>query len=92
MAVSTSQRFTHIAAGPNRSCGLTADGSAWCWGDANIGDGQGNARTTPVAVAGNHHFRSLAINSETTCAVDHGGRRLVSGGSNDTGALGIPLK
>jgi alpha-tubulin suppressor-like RCC1 family protein len=32
-AVLTDRRFTALALGGSHSCGLTADGQAWCWGD-----------------------------------------------------------
>jgi alpha-tubulin suppressor-like RCC1 family protein len=37
--VTTTLRFTSIAAGTNHTCALTADGAAWCWGATNLGRG-----------------------------------------------------
>ena len=43
-----------IGAGGHKTCALTSDGSAYCWGDnlyGQVGDGTTTARTTPVAVS-----------------------------------------
>ena len=63
VAVAGDLHFVHLAAGNNPSCGLTADGCAWCGGEGyggNLGDGTTGQRLTPVSVAGGHRFVSLS--------------------------------
>ena len=54
----------------NRTCGLLADGTAYCWGEGEfggLGDGESANRPYPVAVAGRLKFTSLALGSVWTC-------------------------
>lgn len=55
-AMPAGTRFTALAAGGNHTCGLTADGTAWCWGSDTVGQlgdatppGDANANTSKVA-------------------------------------------
>ena len=54
--------FTALAAGNGHTCGITTDGSAYCWGDVVIGPDQCHrgitCSTTPVRVPGNIRFRT----------------------------------
>ncbi len=46
--------FTRIAAGSLHTCGLTASGALYCWGDnllGQLGDGTNTDRLQPVRVA-----------------------------------------
>jgi alpha-tubulin suppressor-like RCC1 family protein len=58
-------------------CGLTAQGTAYCWG-ANSG-GQlglgtaGGVHTAPEAVTGGLKFKAVAVGGEHTCALDTDG-------------------
>jgi len=62
--------FDTIVAGRLHACGLTADGSAWCWGAAGLsGDGSREKRLVPVLVAGAERFRSLTAGSGVTCGI-----------------------
>jgi alpha-tubulin suppressor-like RCC1 family protein len=68
--------FTSLAVGSYHACGLTADGTAYCWGDN--GNGQlGNGATTdvrhPVAVSGGLRFASLSAGASYTCGVTTAG-------------------
>lgn len=66
-----------ISAGNFISCGLTDDGSAYCWGqshEGNMGNGSwdtGNPHPSPELVAGSHHFSSISVGSQA-CAVSTG--------------------
>jgi alpha-tubulin suppressor-like RCC1 family protein len=47
-------RFVAVGAGGAHSCGLTADGTAYCWGDnslGQLGNGAEAASAVPVPVA-----------------------------------------
>jgi len=54
------------------TCGVTAPGAAYCWGDnddGELGDGTRTQRTTPTPVAGGLAFRSFAVGTVHTCGV-----------------------
>jgi alpha-tubulin suppressor-like RCC1 family protein len=61
-----------ISAGDYHSCGLTAEGQAWCWGHnayAQLGDGTTNSSLVPVAVQTELRFARIAAGQQRTCAV-----------------------
>lgn len=65
--------FEKIFAGVTHTCGLTAEGAAWCWGRNNFGRLGNNSERDPtaaVAVAGGHVFTDLALGLFHTCGVD----------------------
>jgi alpha-tubulin suppressor-like RCC1 family protein len=48
--------FTALRAGAYHVCGLTSNGSAYCWGDnesGQLGDGSYKPSAKPTPVAGN---------------------------------------
>ena len=59
-------------------CGLTADGTAYCWGSNDAGElglgMAGEAQSQPAPVSGDHRFRAIAVGGEHTCALDTQGR------------------
>src|SRR5690606_3576094 len=68
-----------IAAGDRQSCGLEADGQAWCWGEVG-GAGFGSFeqddpeyRNFPRPVGGALRFRHLALGESGGCGVSTGG-------------------
>jgi hypothetical protein len=67
-------RYRAVSTGWATACALTVDDRAWCWGgvelDSRLGDGSTSASETPVAVSGDHRFRSIAAGYATACAVD----------------------
>ena len=70
LRVRGSQRFVQLEVGEEHSCGLTAAGQAWCWGensDGESGDGSGIDRSSPVAVADAHVFDALSLGSFHSC-------------------------
>ncbi len=82
--------FTAVFPGRRHSCGLTAAGSAYCWGwddYGQLGDGTTNASLTPVPVASGLTFASLSPYSFHTCGVTTDGVPYCWGG-NDVGQLG----
>ena len=53
LAVNTALRFTSLALGWDHTCGLTADGEAYCWGSnssGQLGTGDTVARAAPARV------------------------------------------
>jgi alpha-tubulin suppressor-like RCC1 family protein len=61
--VATDQRFVSLTSGGKFTCGLTAEGNAYCWGansNGMLGDGTTLDRSAPVAVAGGLRFTALS--------------------------------
>jgi alpha-tubulin suppressor-like RCC1 family protein len=82
--------FVTVTAGLNHTCGLTADGLAYCWGRntfGQLGVGDTTRRLTPVAVAGGLRFASLRAMSLHTCGLTGLGAAYCWG-LNDSGQLG----
>lgn len=84
--------FTAVTAGRSHTCGLTADGRAYCWGANFAGQlGKGPADTagalTPVAIAADLRFISLSAAFDNTCGVTTAGTPLCWG-DNQWGQLG----
>jgi alpha-tubulin suppressor-like RCC1 family protein len=79
-----------VTAGGFHSCGLSADGRAWCWGLGNFGElgtGDTASHRRPVAVAGPRRYRQISAGTYHTCAV--GSDSLAyCWGQNDYGQLG----
>jgi alpha-tubulin suppressor-like RCC1 family protein len=79
-----------VVAGGEHSCGLSAEGRAYCWGanDAGqLGDGSTASSSKPVAVTGGHEFLALTAGDQYTCGLrlDHS---IVCWGANESGQLG----
>jgi alpha-tubulin suppressor-like RCC1 family protein len=88
--VAGGRAFARVFAGATHTCGLAADGTAWCWGDnasGQLGDGTTGRRNAPVAVSGGLRFGTLSAGAEHTCGVAADGAAWCWGG-NATGALG----
>ena len=90
-----------VAAGPDQwysvsneaqmhSCGIAADGRAYCWGGnqfGQLGDSTTTRRATPVAVSGGLVFESLTAGTAHTCGLTPEGRAYCWG-ENSYGQLG----
>ena len=84
VAVRAGLRFQSLAVGDQHTCGLSVDGTAWCWGDNRngaLGDRTRVTRVSPVAVAGRLRFKSISA-SGITCAVAESGILYCWGGSS----------
>ena len=79
-----------LVAGDEFSCALRATGAVLCWGrndKGQLGDGGGESRPQPVAVAPIEDGVSLASSSAQACAVRRTGA-VVCWGANEGGQLG----
>lgn len=78
--VAGGRSFAAGCTGQFHSCALEPSGQAWCWGRGSAGQlGAGSNAVkeislTPVAVSGNHVFRSITCGAWHTCALDDQGR------------------
>jgi alpha-tubulin suppressor-like RCC1 family protein len=73
----------------DHTCGLTATGSAYCWGyngDGQLGNGTFTNSLLRVAVNGGHTFDSLALGSSHSCGKV--GTQVWCWGHNGSGQLG----
>src|SRR5438046_5485361 len=82
--------FTAVNAGESHTCGVTAVGAAYCWGNnsnGRLGDGTTTDRLTPVLVAGGVSFAAVSAGVNFTCGVTAPGAAYCWG-RNVTGELG----
>jgi len=81
--------WASLTAGEQHTCGLTNDGTAYCWGfsPGGLGDGSSAERNTPTAVGGGLTFASLAAGAFHTCGLTIDGTAYCWGW-NGTGQLG----
>lgn len=80
--------FAAVSAGYGRSCGLLVDGAAYCWGQSDLGDGNGSGSSSvPVAVTGEHVFASISAGNQHVCGLTTSGQIYCWGTGRD-GQLG----
>ena len=95
-------RFDTLALGLAHTCGLLADGTAYCWGsnsDGQLGTGSiGGVSGVPVAVATALRFTALTADGVHTCGLTTTGQTYCWGGnasgqlgSGGTAASGVPV-
>jgi len=81
--------FVEVTAGEAHSCGITAAGAAYCWGDnwaGQLGTGNNNPSATPAAVTGGRVFTSIRAGSYHTCGLV--GTAIYCWGYDGNGGLG----
>jgi alpha-tubulin suppressor-like RCC1 family protein len=90
VAVSGGFTFTQITGGGSHTCGLTADGTAYCWGSGasgQLGDNSTSRQQTPVPVATGLRFTTIDAGANHTCGLTGDGTAYCWG-SNTRGQLG----
>jgi alpha-tubulin suppressor-like RCC1 family protein len=83
--------FAVISAGGTHTCALTADGTAYCWGNniwGQLGDSSTVSREQPKPVRGAPALASLVAGADYTCGLSSAGAAFCWG-HNHTGQLGI---
>jgi len=101
LAVAGGLTFSSLSAGWGPTCAVTANGSAYCWGDnldgaLGVGADTGNVQScslgpcsyTPLAVAGGLAFTTLGAGNLYACGLTSSGAAYCWG-DNSTGELGI---
>ncbi len=82
--------FRAISAGYAHSCGVSVDGTAYCWGrndHGQVGDGTFKHSSVPVPVAGDVKFASISAGIHHTCGVAESGIAY-RWGLNESGQIG----
>jgi alpha-tubulin suppressor-like RCC1 family protein len=82
--------FAMVRAGGAHTCGVTSDGTAYCWGDnssGQLGNGTLTNTATPAPVAGGLSFSTVSTGDKHTCGVTSGGTTYCWG-DNSSGQLG----
>lgn len=83
-------RFASLSVGAYQTCGLTDDGTAWCWGfndHGQLGDGTMGSRGEPTPVSGDLRWSQLSVGRLHTCGLAMDGK-VYCWGRNDQGQLG----
>ena len=90
--VSGGLTFQSLSAGTDHTCGITANGVAYCWGNngqGQLGNGGTANRAKPVPVSSGLTFRSVSGGASHTCGITTGGA-VYCWGYNAFGTLGVP--
>ncbi|NBY46341.1 MAG: hypothetical protein EBQ56_00920, partial [Proteobacteria bacterium] len=94
VAVVSEVSFASLVAGWVHTCGLTAQGEAYCWGDrysGQVGDGPVSGyertRTSPVKVSGGLKFSTMVAGGNHTCGLTSSGTAYCWG-QNSSGQIG----
>ena len=90
VAVAGGLNFVAVSTGYSHTCGVTAGGAAYCWGDNSVGelgDGTTTNRASPVAVAGGLSFSAISAGTRFSCGLATSGA-VYCWGENTHGQLG----
>ncbi|HEX6432968.1 MAG TPA: hypothetical protein VFZ87_01940, partial [Gemmatimonadales bacterium] len=83
-----------LGVGDYHTCGITADGAAWCWGEntyGQLGDGTTTNRTSAVAVQGGRLFSQITAGLGHTCGLTTAGA-IYCWGYGSSGSMGDNLR
>ena len=89
-AVSGSVVFRQLASMWDHTCGVTAEGRAYCWGSnlsGQLGDGSRTTRFAPRQVAGGVHFDRVSVGAGHSCG-ESAANQAWCWGANNQGQLG----
>jgi alpha-tubulin suppressor-like RCC1 family protein len=81
--------FQTVSAGAAHTCGISATGNTYCWGEGSmgrLGSGADRSSAVPVLVDGGLIFSALSAGGESTCALT--GFAAFCWGSNNARQLG----
>jgi len=85
-------RFQSVTMGADHACGVTPEGSAWCWGlntYGKMGSPSGPSSIVPQEVVGAHQFVQIAPGANHSCGVTRASE-VYCWGLNVLGQLGVP--
>ncbi len=96
--VSTNMKFVRLTLGDVHTCGLTADGAAYCWGDNQVGQlgvgtvsnacswtvGPYQCALTPVPVQTTQRFVTISAGGSHSCGLTSGGQAYCWGKTQGT--------
>lgn len=91
VAVVGGEPWVALSTGAGHTCGVTASGTAYCWGgngDGQLGVGEVDEAREPIAVATDLRFIDIHVGGNQTCAKAHDGL-VYCWGSNFDGQLGV---
>lgn len=86
--------LVEVSAGHVHTCGVTADGTAYCWGSnstGRLGDETSTDRDAPVRVTGDQHFVAIDAGGPATWALTVGGIPFGWGQSLGTSPVALPV-
>lgn len=90
-----------ISTSEGRSCGIRADGTAWCWGSSYLGHNSNWWQARPVQVlndtggAGWADWKQITVGDTTTCGIRTNGTAWCwneAVGDNTTNAYAVPVQ
>lgn len=83
--------FVSVASGPSVSCGVSANFSAYCWGDGEsgeLGNGSRGSSSAPVPAMPARQFSAVCVGTGFVCGIDSATRGAFCWGANSRGQLG----
>lgn len=75
-------QFQNVSAGTSYTCGVSLDGTGYCWGTndyGQLGNGSTASASVPSVVKTNDKFVSIAAGRYSTCGISRGGTTLCWG-------------
>jgi alpha-tubulin suppressor-like RCC1 family protein len=90
--ISGNLQFKRLYPSEKQVCGITLEGSGYCWGENHWGElgigSDGATQTTPQPIGGGLRFIDLAVGLEWACGVSVN-HNAYCWGDSDRGVLGI---